>query len=102
KKKGIVNKLLEFVETAGNKLPDTAILFFILMLLLLALSAIFSTVSFSEIDPTTGTAIEINNLLTSGAMADFLSDMVSTFMGFAPFGIVLVALLFAVVADHSG
>jgi len=102
KKKGIVNKLLDFVEKAGNKLPDPAILFFILMLLIWALSAIFSTVSFSEIDPTTGTAIEINNLLTSGAMADFLSEMVTTFMGFAPLGIVLVAMLGVGVAEHSG
>jgi len=102
KKKGLVNKLLDFVERAGNKLPDPAILFFILMLVIWGLSAIFSTVSFAEIDPTTGSAIEINNLLTSGAMADFLSDMVTTFMGFAPLGIVLVAMLGVGVAEHSG
>lgn len=102
KKKGIVNKMLDFVEKAGNKLPDPAILFFVLMLVIWGLSAIFSTVSFSELDPTTGSAIEINNLLTSGALADFLSNMVTTFMGFAPLGIVLVAMLGVGVAEHSG
>src|SRR5699024_12874677 len=102
KKKGIVNKLLDFVEKAGNKLPDPAILFFILLLLIWALSAIFSTVRFSEIDPTTGPAIEIINLWTRGAIADFVSDMVPAFMGFAPLGIVLVAMLGVGVAEHSG
>lgn len=102
KKKGLVNKLLDFVERAGNKLPDPAILFFILMLVIWGLSAIFSNMNFSELDPTTGSAIEINNLLTSGSLADFLSDMVSTFMGFAPLGIVLVAMLGVGVAEHSG
>lgn len=102
KKKGLVNKLLDFVERAGNKLPDPAILFFILMLVIWGLSAIFSNMNFSELDPTTGSAIEINNLLTSGSLAEFLSDMVSTFMGFAPLGIVLVAMLGVGVAEHSG
>src|SRR5690606_25183924 len=42
------------------------------------------------------------NLLTSPALADFLSNMVTTFMGFAPLGIVLVAMLGVGVAEHSG
>jgi len=46
-KKGIVNKLLDFIERAGNKLPDPAILFFLLMLVIWGLSAIFSNISFS-------------------------------------------------------
>jgi len=101
-KKGVVSKVLDFVEKAGNKLPDPAILFFVLMLIIWILSAFFSTMTFSEINPTTGTAIQINNLLTSPALADFLSNMVTTFMGFAPLGIVLVAMLGVGVAEHSG
>ncbi|HLS30803.1 MAG TPA: AbgT family transporter [Flavobacteriaceae bacterium] len=101
-KKGIVTKMLDFVERAGNKLPDPAILFFVLMLVIWVLSAIFSTVSFAEINPTTGDPIQINNLLTSSALADFLSNMVTTFTGFAPLGIVLVAMLGVGVAEHSG
>lgn len=101
-KKGFVDKILDNVEKAGNKLPDPAILFFVLMLIIWGLSAIFSNMSFTEIDPTTGAAIEINNLLTSGALADFLSNMVTTFTGFAPLGIVLVAMLGVGVAEHSG
>lgn len=102
KKKGIVNKALDFVERAGNKLPDPAILFFILMLVIWGLSALFSSVSFAETDPSTGEAIRIHNLLTSEALASFLSNMVTTFTGFAPLGIVLVAMLGVGVAEHSG
>lgn len=101
-KKSLVNKLLDFVERAGNKLPDPAILFFSLMVIIWILSALFSTFTFAEINPTTGLPIEINNLLTSTALADFLANMVTTFMNFAPLGIVLVAMLGVGVAEHSG
>lgn len=101
-KKGFVNKLLDSVERIGNKLPDPAILFFVLMLLIWVLSAIFSTLEFSEIDPSTGSAIQIHNLLTSAALAKFLSSMVTVFTSFAPLGIVLVAMLGVGVAEHSG
>src|SRR5690554_5159003 len=101
-KKGFVNKALDSIERIGNKLPDPAILFFVLMLIIWALSAIFSSVNFEEIDPTTGSAIQIHNLLTSGALAEFLSSMVTTFTSFAPLGIVLVAMLGVGVAEHSG
>src|SRR5690554_5751358 len=101
-KKGFVTKLLDSVERIGNKLPDPAILFFVLMLLIWVLSAIFSTLEFSEIDPSTGSAIQIHNLLTSAALAKFLSSMVTVFTSFAPLGIVLVAMLGVGVAEHSG
>src|SRR5690606_29211952 len=101
-KKGLINKLLDFVERAGNKLPDPAILFFTLMIIIWILSAVFSTFTFSEINPTTGEAIAINNLLTGSALADFLANMVTVFMNFAPLGIVLVAMLGVGVAEHSG
>lgn len=101
-KKGFVTKLLDSVERIGNKLPDPAILFFVLMLVIWVLSAIFASFNFSEIDPSTGVAIQIHNQLTSASLAEFLSNMVTTFTGFAPLGIVLVAMLGVGVAEHSG
>ncbi|WP_310991398.1 AbgT family transporter [Aequorivita marina] len=101
-KKGFVTKILDSVERIGNKLPDPAILFFVLMLFIWVLSAVFSNMEFTEIDPSTGTAIEVHNLLTSAALAKFLASMVSVFTSFAPLGIVLVAMLGVGVAEHSG
>ncbi|MBK9257012.1 MAG: AbgT family transporter [Saprospiraceae bacterium] len=102
KPQGFVNKSLDFIERAGNKLPDPAILFFILMISVWVLSALFSTIQFSEIDPRSGNPIEIKNLLTGASLAAFLSNMVTTFTGFAPLGIVLVAMLGVGVAEHAG
>lgn len=101
-KKGFVAKALDFIERKGNKLPDPAILFFVLMLLIWVLSAFFSTVSFAEIDPRSQAPITVINLLSGGSLAAFLANMVTTFTSFAPLGIVLVAMLGVGVAEHAG
>ncbi|REK00990.1 MAG: AbgT family transporter [Bacteroidetes bacterium] len=101
-KSGIINRFLNFIEKAGNKLPDPAILFFVLMIGIWILSAILSNFVFSEIDPRNGQAIQVQNLLKPSAIAAFLSSMVSTFTGFAPLGIVLVAMLGVGVAEYAG
>ncbi|MFK3865050.1 AbgT family transporter [Pseudoalteromonas rhizosphaerae] len=99
---GIVARFLNFVERVGNKLPDPAIIFLFAMLLIWLLSWWFSGVTFDAIDPRTGEAIIINNMLASDSLATFLSSMVKTFTGFAPLGVVLVAMLGVGVAEHSG
>src|SRR5690606_30368336 len=101
-KKGFIGRFLDFIERAGNKLPDPAVLFFVLMIVVWVLSAIFSNFSFSEIDPRTGTALQVINLLQADSLAAFLANMVTTFTSFAPLGIVLVAMLGVGVADNSG
>ncbi|HLW51148.1 MAG TPA: AbgT family transporter [Sphingobacteriaceae bacterium] len=101
-KKPIVTRFLDIIEKAGNKLPDPAILFFFLMLLVWGLSALLSSFSFQEIDPRSGSALQVNNLLEPHAITAFFTNMVTTFTSFAPLGIVLVAMLGVGVADHSG
>lgn len=101
-RKGALARFLDLIETAGNKLPDPAILFLVLMIIVWVLSAVMSGMTFTEIDPRTGEAVNIINLLTGPTLAEFLANMVSTFMGFAPLGIVLVAMLGVGVAEHSG
>src|SRR5690606_30153841 len=101
-KKTAITRFLDFIEKTGNKLPDPAILFFFLMLLVWVLSALLSTISFAEIDPRTGSALQVRNLLDPVAIVSFFENMVATFTGFAPLGIVLVAMLGVGVADYSG
>ncbi len=101
-KKSFLDRFLDIIEKSGNKLPDPAILFLMLMLLVWVLSALLSGVSFTEVDPRSEETIRINNLLTGKALAEFLGGMVRTFMNFAPLGIVLVAMLGVGVAEHSG
>ena len=97
-----VTRALDKVEVVGNKLPDPAIIFFICLLVVWGLSAIMSQFAWDALDPRTGQAVVINNLLTGDSLADFLSRMVTIFTGFAPLGVVLVAMLGVGVAEHSG
>ncbi len=101
-KQGAIARFLNFIERVGNKLPDPAIIFLFALVSIWILSWALSGVSFSAIDPRTGEAIQINNMLSGDALANFLSTMVTTFTGFAPLGVVLVAMLGVGVAEHSG
>lgn len=97
-----IDRLLNTIEKVGNKLPDPAALFLILLIAVWILSALLSSVQFSEIDPRNGQPIRVNNQLSGGAIATFLAGMVTTFTGFHPLGVVLVALLGVGVAEHTG
>lgn len=99
---GIFNRILNFVEAAGNKLPDPAILFALLLALVWALSWAMSGMVFTEIDPRSGQAIQIKNLLAPAALTDFTARMVNTFVTFPPLGVVLVAMLGLGVAEYTG
>jgi p-aminobenzoyl-glutamate transporter AbgT len=102
KPSGFVDRALGLIETVGNKLPDPAALFLILLFVVWILSAILSTMTFAEIDPRSGKALVINNQMTGAAIAAFLSNLVTTFTSFHPLGVVLVALLGVGVAEHTG
>ncbi|QYO65317.1 AbgT family transporter [Leptolyngbya sp. 7M] len=99
---GFVEKALNLIERVGNKLPDPAALFLILLFVVWIISWMLSGISFAEIDPRTSKPIVINNLLSGTAIASFLSTMVTTFTSFPPLGVVLVALLGVGVAEHTG
>ena len=101
-KRGFVDRALGGIEVVGNKLPDPSMLFLFSLIIVWILSAILAPVGFSVIDPRTGGALEVNNLLTGSALTAFLSDMVGIFTGFAPLGVVLVAMLGVGVADEAG
>jgi para-aminobenzoyl-glutamate transporter family len=101
KKHGFIAKALGAVERVGNKLPDPAVLFFYLILVVWLFSALFSAMDVSVTD-VKGETISVKNLLTGQAFAEFFSKMVTIFTGFHPLGVVLVAMLGVGVADYSG
>jgi aminobenzoyl-glutamate transport protein len=68
----------------------------------LDMSAICSSIAFTEMLPGQEKPIEIVNMLTLEKLAEFLSTMTESFVGFHPLGVVLVAMLGVGVADHSG
>ncbi|QDH71097.1 AbgT family transporter [Marilutibacter alkalisoli] len=100
--RGLVTRFLDGVERIGNKLPDPAMLFLLLMLVVWVVSALLSNVSFSAVDPRSGDPIQIRNMLSGGALVEFMSQLVPTFVNFPPLGVVLVAMLGLGVAEHTG
>jgi len=93
---------LDVIEDAGNRLPDPALLFLILLIVVWFCSWLLSGISYDFLDPRTGKAIVVNNLLTAEALTTFTSGMVKTFIGFHPLGVVLVAMLGIGLADYTG
>ncbi len=98
----LVTRLLDGIERLGNRLPDPAVLFLILMVLVWIASWWLSMQSFDEIDPRSGEAIRITNLLAGESLTGFMAQMVNTFVTFHPLGVVLVAMLGLGVAEHTG
>jgi len=101
-KPGPLNKTLDLIEEAGNRLPDPAMLFLILTLAVWFLSWPLSFIHFNALHPVSGEPVLVSNQLTGPGLANFLSSMVHTFVTFPPLGVVLVALLGVGVAEHAG
>ena len=100
--RGWLARSLDVVERVGNRLPDPAVLFLILMVLAWVISSVLSGMTFTEIDPRSGKPLEIRNLLAGESLTAFMATMVATFTAFPPLGVVLVAMLGLGVAEHTG
>lgn len=98
----IFYRILGRIEAIGNKLPHPATLFVILAVFVLVLSAITTYFGASVIHPGTGEEIKSISLLNRDGLHRILTNLVTNFTGFAPLGVVLVALLGVSVAEASG
>jgi aminobenzoyl-glutamate transport protein len=99
-----LQRFLGALERAGNRLPDPALLFVLLLAVVFVLSAVFGNVTF-ETPGKPGAAPEtqkIISLLEGPRLVAFIAGMVQTFVLFHPLGVVLVAMLGLGVAEHSG
>ena len=101
-KSGMIDRFLDFIEVAGNRLPDPAVLFLVLMAVVWLLSWPLSIVEFDAAHPITNEPIVVANQVNGAGIANLLTSMVKTFVNFAPLGVVLVALLGIGVAEHTG
>ncbi|WP_350343942.1 AbgT family transporter [Proteinivorax tanatarense] len=98
------DKFLNIVEKTGNKLPHPATLFCIFAVAVLLLSAGLAAldVSAEHPDPDIDEKVKVVNLLSKEGIRDILTKAVDNFTGFAPLGVVLVAMLGVGVAERSG
>ena len=109
-KKGWFTKFLNFVEWLGNLLPHPVTLFAIFGLGVILISGLAEWLNWSAIDPRPEGArgravdgiIEPVSLLNAEGFRWIVENLVRNFTGFAPLGVVLVALLGVGVAERSG
>ncbi len=101
-RRSVLSYMLNAVEKAGNALPHPAVLFAIFALLVLIISAIGHWFDWTVIHPATGKVIHTVNLLSKEGIHSILLKMVDHYTGFAPLGIVMVALLGIGIAESSG
>jgi aminobenzoyl-glutamate transport protein len=99
--KTFLQKLLDGVETVGNKVPHPAVIFFILSGLVIVLSHVFYllgiSVNYEVINPRTHqvehATATVKSLLSGDGIRFMLTSMVRNFMNFGPVGIILVVMI---------
>ncbi|MGK7397253.1 MAG: AbgT family transporter [Candidatus Cyclobacteriaceae bacterium M3_2C_046] len=101
-----IDRYLTVIEKIGNALPHPATLFLIFAILVLILSWVTSQLDISAVMPALPgkepETIRPVNLLSEEGLHRILTEMVDNFTGFAPLGVVLVAMLGIGVAESSG
>ena len=101
-KRSWIQRGLNITEKVGNALPHPATLFALFALITLLFSGIAHWVGWSAVHPGTGERVEAISLLSREGFHRILLELVDNFTGFAPLGIVLVAMLGIGVAEGSG
>jgi aminobenzoyl-glutamate transport protein len=97
-----LNKFITLVEKGGNALPHPAALFGIIAIITLVFSAVGYYLGWQGINPANGETIKVINLLSIEGLHRILLEMVENYTGFAPLGIVMVAMLGIGIAESSG
>ena len=101
---------LATVERVGNMVPHPAIIFFILMAVVMAFSAVFgllgTSVTYEAFDESVGDIVHqtaaVRSLLSADGIRFMLTSPVSNFLGFTGVGVILVAMIGVGIAEESG
>lgn len=101
-RRGVLTRLLDGVERAGNALPDPVTLFALMIVLVIIASVIASAAGVSVPHPGTGDVVEAKSLLAPDMIQRLLVEMPKTFTSFAPLGYVLLVMLGVGVAEKTG
>ena len=101
-KKTFLSRFLNMIEKGGNALPNPATLFALFAIVVLVLSALGELFGWMASHPATGEIIKVHNLLSNEGFRRIVLEMVENYTGFAPLGIVMVALLGIGIAESSG
>ncbi len=84
------------------KMPHPATMFFLITLGIVFLSWISDIYGLSVVHPQTNEVIRVQSLLSPESLRWMLRSVIPNFTGFAPLGLVIIALFGLGVAQHSG
>lgn len=101
-KKGMLDKILDGIERVGNKLPDPITLFLGLAVIVVLISWLCSALGVQAVNPANGDTVAAVNLFSVFGIQYLWTNVITNFSGFAPLGMVLVAVIGSSVAEKSG
>lgn len=96
------NAILDTIERVGNRLPHPATLFFLMAVIVVAISAIGAGLELSALHPATGETIEARSLLSADGIRWIYTNIEHNFVKFPPLGLVLVIMIGIGVAEGAG
>ena len=105
-----LQRMLDAIERAGNKVPHPALIFVALSVLVILISAVVSwfgaSVTYQSVNPETHEIEELTtsaqSLLSSAGIRFMYENVVQNFMDFNAVGVIIVAMLGVGVSDASG
>ena len=101
-KKGLLDRILDAIERVGNKLPDPITLFLGLAVIVVLISWLCSALGVQAVNPANGETVAAVNLFSVFGIQYLWTNVIANFSGFAPLGMVLVAVIGSSVAEKSG
>ena len=101
-KKSLLDRILDGIERVGNKLPDPITLFLGLSVIVVLISWLCSALGVQALNPATQEMVVTQNLFSVWGLQYLWSNIITNFSGFAPLGMVLVAVIGSSVAEKSG
>lgn len=90
------------MKSRSLRMSHPATMFLVLTLAVVFFSWISDIYGFTVLNPVSGDEIKVQSLLSSEGLRWWLRHVVSNFTGFAPLGMVIVAMFGIGVAEHSG
>ncbi|MGL5124326.1 MAG: AbgT family transporter [Fusobacteriaceae bacterium] len=98
----LIDKILDYFEKIGNKLPDSVTIFLILCFLILLISYLCNKLGITVLHPISREVIIVDNLMSKENLKLILVEIIKVFQLYPPLGVVLVAMIGIGVADKSG
>src|SRR5262249_837576 len=103
-------RLLDHVERVGNKIPQPALLFFLLIIAVVVLSHLFHLLGMSafyqrlnlQTHKTEEVTTAVRSLLSADGIRFVGTSAVPNFVNFGPVGIIMVAMIGVGLAERSG